>query len=531
VTTTTDLLEADHLRWRYSLFRGHLQDTRGRIVPPADYHNDLWDWLWGIEKGTRQEAFIGIWGRGLAKSTNAEMGAVALGARNRRRYTWYVSSVQEAADSHIETIADMLTSPRFAAIYPAMARRRVAKYGPRAWRRNRVTTDAGFTAEAIGLDKAIRGRRVGEDRPDLIILDDIDDALDGLTVVRHKIEAITRRILPAGSEDLTVIAIQNMIRDDGFFGRIATGEADYLLDRRMSGPIPAIYGLETEQRIGPDGDPRFWITDGTPSWVGFDLETAQAKMDEEGLSAFLAERQHSVEPPVGGMFDHLDFESITIDEAPELDRIVVWVDPAVSTTDRSDSFGISVDALGADGRLYNLWAWEEITTPEDALERAIFKAVEYGAEHVGIETDQGGDAWRAVYREAVRALEKGTRTGRKIRRGTAPRMITAKAGAQKSGDTRGSGSRSKVGRASKMLTEYERGRVRHVRGTHTTLQRALRRFPTTPPLDLVDCHYWGYADLRGVGVIAGSSHDQVAEHRTAAPRDDPYAADRHSRWQ
>ena len=541
-TTTTspiDELEADHHLWRLTLFPDYLTDTLGRLVPDAPHHEDFWNWLWRIRKGYRAPAFVGIWPRGGAKSTNAEMGTIALGARQRRRYAWYICGTQDQADDHVLAAADMLESPHLSAFYPELAKRRVSKYGhSRGYRVNRLTTEAGFTIDAIGLDKAIRGRRLMRDRPDLMILDDVDDTHDGPAAVRKKIESITKKLIPAGSEDLVIIAIQNLVHEHSFFTRMTDGRADYLQNRILSGPIPAVDDLETEQRVDPEtGDPKFYITAGRATWIGFDLETAQAKMHEEGLSAFLSERQHSVEPPEGGMFSHIDFKAILIewDAVPPLDRTVVWVDPAISSTDRSDSYGIQADAIGEDGRIYRLYSWEKVTTPEDALERAILKAVELGAIQVGIETDQGGDAWRSVYREAVRRLEEAG----KIPVGSAPKMVTAKAGAQKlekgvadrSKDGTGHGAQSKAGRASKMVIDYDTGRIRHVRGTHTTLERALRRFPVTKPFDLVDTAYWSWADLRHRSEIAVSRHDD--EVATAGPgRDpvDPYAASMPSRW-
>ena len=512
-------LEADHLLWRHTLYPGFLSDTQGRMVPDGPHHRAFWEWVWAIRKGWRPTppAFVGIWARGGAKSTNAELATVAVGARHTRRYAWYVSATQDSADDHVLAVAAMLESPILAGFYPDLAARRLGKYGnSRGWRGNRLSTAAGFTVDAVGLDRAVRGRRYVEDRPDLIILDDVDDALDSDTVTSHKVTAITHKILPAGSEDSAVIAIQNLVHPDSIFSRLVDGRADYLQDRVLSGPIPAVEGLEVRQ--APDLTWR--IVRGRPTWDGFDLDTAQAKMAEEGLTAFLSERQHQVEAPPGGMFDHLDFALYTVDpeQVPELVRAVVWVDPAVTSTDRSDSHAIQADGLGVDGIIYRLFSWEGITTPEEALEQAILTAAEVGADWVGIETDQGGDAWRSVYREAARHLVKE----RLIRQDQVPPVRDAKAGA---------GAGPKTHRASMMLADYERGRFRHVAGRSAPLERALRRFPRTKPFDLTDTAYWSWADLR-TGGLAASAHDAEvpAPKGSGSWEDDPYAAPRASRW-
>ena len=63
-------------------------------------------------------------------------------------------------------------------------------------------------------------------------------------------------------------------------------------------------------------------------------------------------------------------------------------------------------------------------------------------------------------------------------------------------DKAGAGHGPKAHRAGQMLADYERAAIVHVVGTHETLERALRRFPRTKPLDLVDASYWSWRDLR-----------------------------------
>src|SRR5205085_3177694 len=73
--------------------------------------------------------------------------------------------------------------------------------------------------------------------------------------------------------------------------------------------------------------------------------------------------------------------------------------------------------------------------------------------------------------------------------GQMPAFTSAKAG---------EGHGSKVHRSTRMLADYEKPgrRIVHVFGTHLVLERALRRFPKTKPLDLCDAAYWAWRDLR-----------------------------------
>ena len=402
------------------------------------------------------------------------MACVAVGARKRRRYGLYVSETQDQADDHVSNVAGMLESAEVTALYPDMADRLLSKYGTsKGWRRNRLRTASGFTLDAIGLDSAARGKKVDEDRPDFMVLDDLDGELDTIATTERKLTTLTRKLLPAGSADLAVLAIQNLVLRGGIFGRMVYGgqegipRADYLSDRILSGPHPAIRNLIAEQRDG-----RYVLLSGEPTWAGQDLRRCQEMVETEGYTTFLAECQHEVDAPPGGMFDHLEYRRCTWADVPDLLRIVVWVDPAVTDTDSSDSHGIQADGIAADGTVYRLWSWEARTTPQDAMKRAIRKARELKAECVGVETDQGGDTWRSVFREALEAVQaEGLRVNHE------PVFREAKAGA---------GHGPKAHRGQQMLAEYERGRFVHVVGTHEVLERALKRFPRTKPYDLVD---------------------------------------------
>lgn len=475
--------------WRVWL-PSYFPETVGSFGPQ---HVEFWEWVWSI-RHDHPRPFIGIWARGAGKSTSAELATVALGARGRRNYAVYVRATQELADRSVENIANLLESQAFGQAYPQMSRPAHGKYGnQRGWRRERLRTQSGFTVDAFGLDAAFRGAKVDEQRPDLIIFDDIDERFDSAGTTLNKLTTIAESLLPAGASNVAILGVQNLLLPAGIFAQLADGRADILADRIVSGPYPAVRNLSYEQRDG-----KWFITGGEAIWSGQDLGVCQQQMRDWGLTAFLREAQHKVEVPVGGMYDHLDFQRIAWSDLPKLLRTVVWVDPAVTETDNSDAMGIQADGMGMDGKVYRLWSWEAVTSPEDALARAIRKAIELGAEAVGVETDQGGDTWKSVYREAARKLGVDV----------IPEFRSAKAGAGHGG---------KVERSSRMLAAYERGQIVHVEGTHETLERSLRRFPKTKPLDLADAAYWSWFDLTGGKLPSGPPKAGVPRIVSARP--------------
>ncbi len=515
-------LEADHLTWRLALFEKYLTNKAGEQVPDGPHHRHFWTWVWSIEPGIRPRPFVGVWARGGAKSTNAEEATVALGARGIRRYGWYISGTQDQADDHVSTIGGMLESETVATFYPDLARRKVSKYGSsKGWRRQRLRTASGFTIDAVGLDKDYRGVKMDEDRPDFMVFDDVDDKYDSAATVKKKIGTITSTLMPAGSEDCVRLFIQNLIHPDSIFSQLVDGRAEFLANKILSGPIPAVEDLTYERKQG-----RTVITGGQATWVGQPLSRSQSDIDEFGISAFLEEGQHEVEAPPGGMFDHLELEALRVqpDDVPTLTRVVCWVDPAVTKSDSSDSHGIQIDGIDGDARtgtIYRLYSWEKRATPLVALTKALRMAAVYGARYVGVETDQGGDTWQSVFREAKTLAAAQAITAKEtdevVERIRNMRFAEVKAG---------QGDQPKTERAARMLVDYELPglRVRHVIGTHVTLERALRRFPKTKPLDLVDCGFYSWTDLRNAPEIAAANMDDQEP-----PEVDPYAAERISR--
>jgi hypothetical protein len=462
-------------------------------APFAPHHAEFWEHVESVRPGVKPPAFVAIWARGGAKTTNAEAAVVRLGVKlpdredtPKRHFCLYVRATQDKANESVQNIAAMLESQRMERHHPDMASRKLSKYGhSRGWRVDVLRCASGFSVIGLGLDAAVRGVKIEEFRPDVIVLDDVDDKQDSDAAVEKKIDTITTGILPAGSADAAVIGIQNVMHAGSVFGRIADGSADFLHDRVVSGPHPAVRGLEYEQR--PGGGYR--IVGGEPTWAGQDLETCEAQINGWGPTAFLHEAQHEVED-LGGVWDQVEFRRCGWGEVPELARGCVWCDPAVTNTDRSDNNGIQADGLGADGVVYRMYSWEGRASPEDVLKRAMLKAVELKFEAVGVETDQGGDLWRTAYGHAWAELVAEGRVPEDARK---PTFKEAKAGA---------GHGSKAHRNGLMLAGYEQGKVVHVRGTHQALERALRRFPRKP-LDLADASYWGWNDLARKGVFVG----------------------------
>ena len=405
-----------------------------------------------------------------------------------RKYAWYIQETQDQADKRIATITDKLESVSMERHYPLMSSPKRGKLGrPRGWRREFLQTASGFTVEAIGLDKAARSAKIEDIRPDLAIIDDIDGKHDSVPRVQKKIQTLTETLLPALSNDAVIIFIQNLIHSDSIASQLIDNRAEFLSDRIIDGPHKALNDFEYKSFIDKEsGATRFKITHGKPTWRGQDLQVCQDLITTLGPTAFITECQHDVDLVLGGIWDSFPFSRIDLEDVPEIERGAVWVDPAVTTTDDSDSMGIQADGRGIDDRLYRFYSWEGITTPENAIWRAIRKCYDLRFTRVGIETNQGGDTWITVAKKVLADMRKNK---------DIPLNYPITFNYQKVTGSDG----SKIERNYQMLASYETAKIVHVLGTHMVLEKALRRFPARKPFDLVDASWWGWKDLIGGG--------------------------------
>jgi hypothetical protein len=310
----------DWRKWLLTMFPAHFNQELGQR------HIDFWRWVLGIQLEDVPAPFVGIWPRGGGKSTSAEAAVAALGARGRRRYCLYVRETQDQADKSVENIAALFETPTVQRFYPEHGDRLLNKFGlSKGWKRSRIRTAGGFTVDALGLDTAARGVKVEDQRPDLIIFDDIDGRHDSPATTKKKIDIITDSILPAGSSNAAVIGIQNLIIADGVFSRLVDGRADFLADRVVSGPFPAVEALKTEWKVDQrTGRRKAVIVAGTATWDGQNLAICQDLIDRMGLSAFLRECQHLVKDKAEGIALRFDarrhFVDLTDDDVIEAVR-------------------------------------------------------------------------------------------------------------------------------------------------------------------------------------------------------------------
>lgn len=163
-----------------------------------------------------------------------------------------------------------------------------------------------------------------------------------------------------------------------------------------------------------------------------------------------------------------------VEFAQSLSRVVVAVDPAVSSNSDSDMTGIVVAGMDINGIVYILEDATDRLTPEGWATKAVELYHKYGADRIVYERNQGGDMVRYTFKTVDETLPL--------------KAVHA--------------SRGKFARAEPVAALYERGRVKHLRG----LDKLETQQVTWEPLgsigspDRLDAMVWAVTELALKGI-------------------------------
>lgn len=153
--------------------------------------------------------------------------------------------------------------------------------------------------------------------------------------------------------------------------------------------------------------------------------------------------------------------------APQMKRIVVAIDPAITSTESSNETGIVVAGLGMDDHGYVLEDKTLRASPRGWASQAITAYEAWGADRIVVEANQGGE------------MVTGTLTAIDDR--LSIRAVHA--------------SRGKLTRAEPVVALYEKGQVHHV-GAFEQLEDQMTSYvPGEPSPDRMDALVWALTDL------------------------------------
>lgn len=459
------LTRHDPLLFAYVYFPHHISSPVTGDMTVCDFHLDLLDYAqtWAAPTGAskaHRHAFIAP--RSSGKSTwiflLLPMWAAAHG---HRQFIAAFSDVGTQAEGHLHTFkSELLTNDLLRNDFPDFVQ--PAKVGNSSKEmmnnRNQIMQANGFVFMARGADSAALGMKVGAKRPDVLLFDDIEPGESNYS----ENEARKRRE--------TLISDLFALNTWAVVGIVGTTTMPNSLIDQMRKVQMARADYEGEPELFRDSlDPEHrWVIDeniGVHYWPVILTDEAgneRSLWPEQWDMDYLNGERHTrafqknmMNRPVSADGGYWDEDDIDIDRPEFYRQTIISVDPAVTTAKRSDYTGIAVVSRGSDNRIYVRHA-EQVKLPSDTLAERVKELVEeFECGFLVIETNQGGDLWKKVFKD-VPCKYRGIRAKDK-----------------------------KEVRAAEAVDYYKRGQVKHTAHFHVAEEQMLA-FPHVTHDDVVD---------------------------------------------
>lgn len=313
---------------------------------------------------------------------------------------------------------------------------------------------SGFVFAAAGMDSSNLGMKVGDRRPDLIILDDIEphEARYSSELATKRLATLREAILPLNIRAHVVIV-----------GTVT-----------MHGSI--VHQIVQRSKGEDDGDLFSWVDEekivarhSLPILTDVD-GTRRSVWPEKWSIGFLLSIEHTrgyaknyANDPRGADGDYWtldDFVRLTDELDETIEYEVISVDPAVTDKKSSDYTAIASVGFSKVAKRCAVYECRQMKKGADDIRLAVIAQAERALQRghhvlVIIETNQGGDLWRRILHDLPFRVKTY------------------------------SSSDPKPVRAADALDHYQRGRVEHAAGMRDA-EGQMVAFPRAPHDDMVD---------------------------------------------
>jgi predicted phage terminase large subunit-like protein len=448
----------------------HLKNSSGELTL-SEFHWDLAEYgkTW-INKATEpkqgRDAFIAP--RECGKSTwiflILPMWAAAHG---HIKFVAAFSDAASQAETHLMTFKNELeTNEYLKADYPELCAPKLVNSTGRSLASNswRIVQSNDFIFDANGIDTNSLGKKVFGQRPDLIILDDIEKGEKNYSEYQagRQMNTVFDDIAPMNIYARMIIVgtttMPNSMMDQ--FRKHSQGEngpeLKWITDQNVGVHYyPAIMTAEdaSERSVWPE------------KWS---LEWLQSQRHLRDFA------KNYMNHPVNADGNFWMYEDVIIDDLEEYGNTIISIDPAVTKNKVSDYTGIAVLSRGDDDNVYVRDAFQLKVSPSELSERVAALVDIYNPGVIYVETNQGGDLWQDVFKNIPVKY-------RSIRQHV-----------------------SKQVRAGKALNYYQQGKVRHT-SHFPVLEEQMYSFPKVSHDDVLDAMVSGvlyFLDNKAPKVLA-----------------------------
>jgi len=376
------------------------------------------------------------------------------------------SDAASQAETHLMTFKNELdTNEYLRADYPELCTPKLAGTG-RSMANNswRIVQENNFIFDANGIDTNSLGKKVFGTRPDLIILDDIEKGEKNYSEYQagQQRRTVFDDIAPMNIYARMIVVgtttMPNSMMDE--FRKHAEGQTDKALEWISDQNVdvhyyPAIMTADDglERSLWPEKWPIEWL------------------QSQRHLRDFA---KNYMNRPVNADGNFWTEQDIIISDLEEYGNTIISIDPAVTKNKISDYTGIAVLSRGDDDFIYVREAIQVKMSPSELAERIAGLVDIYQPGVIYVETNQGGDLWKDVFKNIPVKY-------RSIRQSV-----------------------SKQIRAGKALNFYQQGKIRHT-AHFPALEEQMWGFPKISHDDVLDAVVSGvlyFLDNKSPKVIA-----------------------------
>jgi len=428
----------------------HLKNSSEELTL-SEFHWDLAEYgkTWinkATEPKTGRDAFIAP--RECGKSTwiflILPMWAAAHG---HIKFVAAFSDAASQAETHLMTFKNELdTNEYLKADYPELCTPKIVAGTGRSLANNswRIVQSNDFIFDANGIDTNSLGKKVFGQRPDLIILDDIEKGEKNYSEYQagRQMNTVFDDIAPMNIYARMILigttTMPNSMMDQ--FRKYSQGEREpalqWIADQNVDVHYyPAIMTAEdgSERSVWPEKWPIEWL------------------QSQRHLRDFA---KNYMNRPVNTDGNFWISEDIIVDEG-DYGNTIISIDPAVTKNKVSDYTGVAVLSRGEDDNIYVRDAFQLKVSPSELAERIKSLVDIYDPGVIYVETNQGGDLWKDVFRDIPVKY-------RSVRQSV-----------------------SKQIRAGKALNFYQQGKVRHT-SHFAVLEEQMYSFPKVSHDDVLD---------------------------------------------
>lgn len=450
-----ELTKYDPLLFALTYLPHHLKNAQGELTL-SEFHVDIaeygksWITKPKVPKANR-DAFIAP--RECGKSTwiflILPMWAAAHG---HVKFIAAFSDAASQAETHLMTFKNELESNELLQTdFAELCKPKMVASTGRAMASNswRIIQSNDFIFDANGIDTNSLGKKVFGQRPDLIILDDIEKGEKNYSEYQagQQKNTVFDDIAPMNIYARMIFVgtttMPNSVMDQ--FRKYAEGyddpELGWIKDQNVKVHYyPAIMQNNdgTERSVWPEKWPLDWL------------------ITQRHLRDFA---KNYMNRPVNTDGTFWTNEDIIIDDNAEFGNTIVSIDPAVTKNKISDFTGIAVLSRGytSEGKscIYVRHAEQVKMSPSDIANRVASLVDNFDAGIVYVEVNQGGDLWKDVFKNVNAKYRSKSQT------------------------------LSKQIRAGKALNFYQQGRVRHT-DHFPVLEEQMWSFPKVSHEDVLD---------------------------------------------